>query len=293
MKTLIFLIFINVWIAEATNATALKIVSLSPNTTAIIHDLIEVANKGNLKTKTQLIGSIYYPGQPKYYHNYQNIGSFQALNIQEILRLKPDIVITWQGQTQPQVIELLARFGIKVLIFSASDLVDLGNAFAEIGTAIKLKNSGVQLQQKFIRALNELSKNNTLKRAGNKRPRVLLQLAQNPIFVAGGHGILNDIIKRCGGVNIFKNINKVSFEADLSAVLANNPKLIIILSHIPNWQKTTTSMWQRWQNLTAVKNGAIFQLSSEGISQFSPQIILGVKNICAILKSENSEFENE
>ncbi|WP_440993771.1 ABC transporter substrate-binding protein [Cysteiniphilum litorale] len=270
----------------ANTTKVFTVVSLSPNTTAIIHDVIEQATKENAKAEinTKLIGSIYYAGQPKYYENYQNIGSFQALNVEKIISLSPDLVITWTGQTQPQVIALLERFGIKVVVFNAEDLKSLAASFADIGASIQLKNAGIALQQNFVTQLQAIIKHKaTASVVKHHKPRVLLQLATQPIFVAGGSGILNDIVTQCGGVNLFKDMNNVSFQTNINAIIERNPSVIIMLSNITKWHIDQASMWQHWQDLLAVKNKHVFQLSSNGISQFSPQILTGVKNICDIL----------
>ncbi|GGF88827.1 vitamin B12-binding protein [Cysteiniphilum litorale] len=271
----------------ANTTKVFTVVSLSPNTTAIIHDVIEQATKENAKAEinTKLIGSIYYSGQPKYYENYQNIGAFQALNVEKIISLSPDLVITWTGQTQPQVIALLERFGIKVAVFNAEDIKSLATSFADIGASIQLKNAGTALQQSFVTQLQTIIKHNATPVVKRHKPRVLLQLSTQPIFVAGGSGILNDIVTQCGGVNVFKDIDNVSFQTNINAIVERNPNVIIMLSNITKWFIDQTSMWQRWQDLLAVKNKHVFQLSSDGISQFSPQILTGVKNICDILSA--------
>ncbi|WP_119329101.1 ABC transporter substrate-binding protein [Cysteiniphilum halobium] len=272
----------------ANTSKTFKVISLSPNTTAIIHDVIKQATKDNVKgaINTKLIGSIYYAGQPKYYENYQNIGSFQALNVEKIISLAPDLVITWNGQTQPQVIALLERFGIKVTVFNAKDLTSLATAFADIGASIQLKNAGTALQKTFLTQLQVfIKKKSAIATVKHNKPKVLLQLSTQPIFVAGGSGILNDIVKQCGGVNIFKDIHKISFQTNINAIIERNPNVIIMLSNTTRWYRDNVSMWQRWQDLLAVKNQQVFQLSSNGISQFSPQILTGLKNICAILSA--------
>ncbi|WP_440651954.1 ABC transporter substrate-binding protein [Cysteiniphilum sp. 19S12-1] len=290
MLFLFFVIFIllPLQLLYANTTRVFTVVSLSPNTTAIIHDVIEEAAKEQAKSviNTKLIGSIYYAGQPKYYENYQNIGSFQALNVEKIISLKPDLVITWAGQTQPQVIALLQRFGIKVAIFNADNLESLAASFADIGVSIQLKNAGIALQKSFLSKLWTITKQKSATLVLKQhKPTVLLQLSTQPIFVAGGSGVLNDIVTQCGGVNVFKDIDKVSFQTTINAIVERNPNVIIMLSNTAKWHSDKTSMWQRWQDLQAVKNKQVFQLPSNRISQFSPQILSGVKNICDILSA--------
>ncbi len=269
-------------------ANTTKVISLSPNTTAIIRNVIMFAQKTSEEDNAKLIATIYYPGQPEYYQQYENIGSFQALNVTKILMLKPDIVITWQGQTQPQTITLLERFGIKVKIFNADNLEELGKTFVEIGTAINLNQAATKLQLDFMHKINQATQN---KNKPKRSITLLFQLAEKPIFVAGGSGILNDIITRCGGENVFKSIKKVSFETDVSAILKENPQLIIMLGTMKTaWQKQPNSMWQQWTYLKAVKNHFVYQLSSDEISQFSPQIVTGIISMCDILSSANSQL---
>ncbi|WP_162902179.1 ABC transporter substrate-binding protein [Facilibium subflavum] len=258
----------------------LRVISLSPNTTEIIHEIISLVPKSQSKSSAHLVGSITYPGQPAYYQNLENIGSFQALNIEKILNLKPDLVITWQYQTPQQTLVLLKRFGIKVKVFQADNLQTLAKSFVRIGQVIGLKKQGQALAKQFSQALLAIRPKNF-----KIQPKVFLQLSNRPVFTIGGQGILNDIIEFCGGKNIFSKVNQISFEVNPAAILEYNPDFIIQTGSVSQnmFQRNAQSTWQKWPMLAAVKHKHIFVISGDSIAQYSLKIITGITQICDIL----------
>ncbi len=282
-----FLLFIvSFFISEAYGS--IRVISLSPNTTEIVHELIQLSDQD----KTLLVGTIYYPSQPSYYNNILSIGSYQGINVEAILKLHPTVVVTWKNQTPPQILALLKRFGIKVAIFNAESLIELANSFTQIAKLVSLEKEGIALKTKFKSQLQKIvqNANQSKDKAENintqQSPRVFLQLSQQPIFSIGGMGILNDIIHVCRGENIFDHVQKTSFQTVLSAVIKENPDVIIMLSSVAMskaYQTVTSSMWQNWPVINAVKEKRVYLLSSSVISQFSPKIITGVNAVCSIL----------
>ena len=268
----------------------IRVISLSPNTAEIVHELIQLVPE----SKTRLIASIHYPGAPDYYQQLERIGNFQSLNLEKILHLQPDIVVSWQGQTPVKAIALLRRFGIKVVIFHADHLTELASAFEKIADAIGLKKAGRVLSARFDHKLQRLLDK---KHAGNsKRPSVFLQLSQRPIFTVGGVGILNEVLELCGGRNLFGDINRRSFEVDLSAVLRRNPDVIIGLWGCHQKKRpfcVNQYMWQRWPMLRAVKTAQVYALSEGVLSQLSPKIIVGIQAVCDILQNASERQYNQ
>ena len=260
-----------------------KVISLSPNTTEIIYELINQRLDHN---NTQLLGSIYYPGQPDFYKKFANVGGFQAINIDKLLKLKPNLVITWQGQTQPQSIALLKRFNIPVKVYCANSLKALSQTFEDIGVDIKMPLSGQYLKNKFNQQLVEIKKQH---KKIAQPPSILLQIASHPIFVVGGQGILNDIIRFCGGYNVFAQTKKISFETSLPAVVQANPQIVIMLSTSQEVVRSKRNMWTKWYLMQAVKSQNIFDLPSVNISQYSPKLTKGVEQVCQILSNTKTQ----
>ena len=262
----------------------LRVISLSPNTTAIIYDLMQLTPAQNI---TKLIATIDYPNAPAYYEAFEHVGRFQALDINKILTLNPDVVITWKNQTPPSIIELLQRFGLTVKIFNAETLSQLGESFKDIAKTIGLAENGIRLYRAFLGKLATIKAKQHKSINHSMTKRVFFQISNKPIFTIGGVGILNEVIEFCGGENVFKSIPQVSFEVSPSAVLMANPDMIIQLSdHV---MSTENSPWYAWSFLKAVQSQQVFYLPASIISQYSPSIITGIQKICELMSDQLSQ----
>ncbi|MFZ9036393.1 MAG: ABC transporter substrate-binding protein [Francisellaceae bacterium] len=261
-------------------ANKLSVVSLSPNTTEIIYDLLQDGAPENV----ELTGILYYPGQPSYYAKFEDIGGYQAINIAKIIKLKPDVVITWKDQTDPKTLVLLRRFGINVSVFSAQTITELKKAVMEIGRALALSDIARESVRSFDHELKRIHE--TYGAADKNRPTVFIQIADKPLYGIGGVGIINDVIDFCGGKNIFANIDKISFMVNPEAILLKNPDYIIMLDGASkSINRVDDSVWQRALGLAAVKKHHVYRVSSAKIAQYSLKIISGITQICDILHS--------
>jgi ABC-type Fe3+-hydroxamate transport system substrate-binding protein len=257
---------------------ALRIVTLSPNLTVIVHDIIQNAQS----TKVKLVGTVRYQGEPAYFEKLTNVGDASAVNIEQILLLEPDVVLAWEGGGNIRSIAQLKSLGIHVISLKADSLEGIAILVRSVGVAIDLAQSANILANKYLVDLKALK---PIKHAIPES--VFLQLSTAPIYTVGNQGILPEILMFCGGKNIFENLSGMSVQVSPEAVLHNNPKVILLLSSVPpskkQYQKTIDSNWEKWSFLSAVKEGQIFQIDPNILSQNTPNILHGVKVVCEIL----------
>jgi ABC-type Fe3+-hydroxamate transport system substrate-binding protein len=259
---------------------SLRVVALSPNLTVIAHDIIQTST--SKQNNTKLVGTVRYQGEPTYFEPLTNVGNASAINIEQILLLKPDVVLAWEGGGNMRSIAQLKSLGIHVASLKADSLDDIAVLVRSVGAAIDLDKPANRLANKYLADLKALR---PIKQAMS--PSVFMQFSSVPIYAAGNQGILPEILAFCGGENIFHNLSGVSVQVSPEAVLQKDPKIILILSSTlhadKQYQETTASSWQQWQFLTAVKNNHIYQIDPNILSQNTPHILQGVRAVCKIL----------
>lgn len=88
-------------------SAAQRVISLAPSTT----ELAYAAGMGN----TLLAVSAYsdYPPAAK---QLEQVASWQGINLERILALKPDLVLAWRGGNPQRVLDQLASFGIPIFM---------------------------------------------------------------------------------------------------------------------------------------------------------------------------------
>ena len=259
---------------------ALRVVALSPNLTVIVHDIIQAsASKQN---KTKLVGTVRYQGEPAYFKQLTNVGDASAVNIEQILLLKPDVVLAWEGGGNIRSIAQLKSLGIHVISLKADSLEGIAVLVRSVGVAIDLVDPANQLANKYLVDLKTLKPiRHTIP------PSVFVQFSSVPIYTMGNQGILPEILAFCGGKNIFQNLSGVSVQVSSEAVLQKKPQVILLLSSAlrskKQYQETTESSWGKWTFLSAVKEDQIYQIDPNILSQNTPHILQGVKVVCGIL----------
>jgi ABC-type Fe3+-hydroxamate transport system substrate-binding protein len=166
-------------------------------------------------------------------------------NIEQILKLSPDIVIATE-LARPEALDKLRSFGFKVMVFEepksfediCSQFIKLGGVLGEAGKAEKIV---ADIKNKI-----EVLKKKSFSPAPRK---VLIQIGSNPLWVSAKNSFMNDIIEYAGGINIGpEKGGMISAEE----VLRQNPDVILIVDMgIGGEQK---KMWEHYPVINAVKN---------------------------------------
>jgi iron complex transport system substrate-binding protein len=103
--------------------------------------------------------------------------------------------------------------------------------------------------------------------------------------------LIGDIIKTCGGEQLFAKEQLLVPTVSREAVAQANPDLII--AGVDNPQvKTDWSMWKNLKNLSATKNDAFYEIESDIISKPGPRVLLGAQKICQAVERTRQQKQN-
>ncbi len=99
-----------------------------------------------------------------------------------------------------------------------------------------------------------------------------------------GQHLISDVIRLCGGINVFSGLSSLAPSIDIEAVLASNPDIIVVSGDEESRSKWLDD-WYKWPNLNAVKNGNLFFVPADLINRHTPRILLGAQLMCEQLES--------
>jgi ABC-type Fe3+-hydroxamate transport system substrate-binding protein len=112
-----------------------------------------------------------------------------------------------------------------------------------------------------------------------KRPSVLLQVWNRPVYTVGGRQLMSDALTVCGARNVFGDLPEPSPLIDIEAVIARNPD-IIIAAGPPGESAAWAADWKRFGTLSAVRNGRVVAFEDQGLSRLGPSVIDATENLC-------------
>jgi iron complex transport system substrate-binding protein len=184
-----------------------------------------------------------------------SVGSGSNVNIEAILQMKPDLVITWAWQ--PKVIRFMEEKGVRVIAVYPESIGDLYAVMELLGGLF-------QRQEKMATARAEMEGLFALVR--EKAAGYCPEERQKMVYLGGrsnsiscGLGINNDLLGLIGGINPAGAINQRSTLVSLEQIVVWNPEVIFIWGNAGYTAEDIINNPQ-WRHVRAVRDKRVFKL---------------------------------
>ncbi len=246
-----------------------RVVSTSPAVTEILF---------TIGADSLLVGRTDFCTYPPEAADIESIGGISNLNIEKILSLNPDLVIS--GSMIPQkATDQLARMGVPVVcVIEKQHFEDLFDNIAAIGSLVDRADEAAALNTSLRSRVPEKPT------ATNSSPTVyyVVGFGATGNFTAGGNTFINDIIEMAGGRNVAKDVTGWSYSTE--ALMNADPDYIMIRREdVDNFVRTSP-----YKRLTAVKKGHIIPIESGTVDLQVPRNIKAVETIKQALDSRTN-----
>jgi iron complex transport system substrate-binding protein len=262
-------------VAPAVAAERLRIVSLAPSLTEITY----AAGAG-----AALVGTVEYSDYPAAARQLPRVGDGWRVDVEQVLALRPDLVLAWTSGTPEATIEQLESVGLRVVPVPTFRLADVPAALRLIGRLAGTRSvaeiAAVRFEDEVLR-LRE-------RQADARVLTVFIQIDDQPLYTVGGRHVLSEVVELCGGRNVFAALTQVAPQVDVESVLARNPQVILSTD---DTVADPAAQWRRWPQLAAVRAGAVYALPSDLVARATPRLVEGVAATCAALDDARRRLE--
>jgi iron complex transport system substrate-binding protein len=251
---------------------ATRIISLAPNLTELLYE----AGAGD-----RLVGVVAYSDYPVAAQRVQRIGEAARLDTEQILSLKPDLVVAWKTGNNREDYERLERLGLKVYAVELDTITRIPDTIEDLGRLADTQEAAQASAAAFRGRFD------TLKRhyAGREQVSVFYQIWEQPLMTINGVHFISDVMRQCGGENVFAKLTLLAPTVDLEAVIAADPQVILI-----NASAGTPDYWRRWPAVTAARLGNLFTIHDDLISRPTSRLLDGMEQLCGILDTARSRI---
>ena len=237
-----------------------RIVSLSPATTEMLFEL----QLGHL-----IVGTTQYSDYPKEALKIKRIGPYQRPNLEMLLSLKPTLVIAVKEGVDT-VSSTLKKAKIPLVVLNTKSLLDFEENVRILSKAFDVESRGEELIRQWE---NNWSKIPTLK----KRIKVIIQVDQTPLILAGRQTHLNEVVEKCGALNVFqgKGYQKVSRET----LARFKPDKILTFRHLDR-NMTKSKIIDYWKSYPFLKDIKAQFFDPNGIGRLTLRLSDIASQIC-------------
>ncbi len=255
-------------------APAQRIVALAPSIT----ELAYAAGAGG-----RLVGVARYSDFPAAAKGIPQVGDASRIDLERVLSLKPDLVIGWKSGNQVADIERLETLGFKVYSVEPATLAAIPQLLRTVGL---LAGTGAIAQgaaDEFERGIAALRE----RYGARRKVRVFYEIWHTPLMTVNGRHMISDVIRLCGGSNVFTQLATLTPVVSLEGVIARQPEVVLGGSSATTPDEFA-AQWRRYEGFVKLRGVKAMYVDPDRIQRQTPRILEGAQTVCEHLEQVRS-----
>lgn len=247
-----------------------RAVSLAPNLTEIVF----AVGAGD-----KLIGVTSFCNYPEEAKKIRRIGDTMTPNIENIIALKPQIVLVSTASQIENFTKTLDDQGIAYFVTNPQNLEGIYKSIETVGDLFGRRDKAGEVVKSLQARFDGVRQ--AIEKADAKKVKVFLQISKEPLYTIGKESFLTDLIERAGGVSVTNAVETAYPKLSKEAAFALNPD-VIILSESEDNQAPNDA----FKNSPAARGDRVFKINADIISRPAPRIIDALEQLARALHPE-------
>ena len=269
--------------ALAAAAQPARIVSTSPGITEMLF---------SLGLGRKVAGVTTFCHHPPEAQRIAKIGSYTQPNLEEILALRPDLVIIQKNPIR--LGEQLAALRLRVLELDYDTVEGIYTSIRRIGDAAGAAAPAGTLTARIHAGLDDVRR----RTGGLKRARVMFVVGRTPgaieaLVVAGKGSYLDELMEIAGGENVFGDSSSAYPKITVEELLARRPDVIIDMGDMSETtgvteaqKRAVVALWGRLGLLPAVARQRVYAVASDIFVVPGPRAVDAARAFARMLHPE-------
>src|SRR5579859_4035237 len=253
-----------------------RIVSLVPSTSE------ELAALG---LASHIVGVDFYTNYPASVMKLPQVSDANGkYNIEQIVALKPDLVLSYGNLTQ-QYDSKLKSLGLNVVVLPVANFNQALQQILLVGRLTFTQDAASKLVGQLQQQIDQVKSVVT----GTPAPKVMIELdysTPGKPYVFGGGSFGDDLLIDANGTDIFHDNTSGQGYPQVSdeAVIAANPQYVI-LTEDPKYGGGPATVYKRpnWSNIDALKNKHVYYVNSDLMSRPGPRLVEGLRCVAQLV----------
>ena len=252
-------------------APAARIVALAPSIT----ELVYAAGAG-----AQLAGVPRFSDFPPQAAALPQIGDGSSIDAERVLSLRPNLVIGWKSGNRASDMARLERLGFKLFVIEPTALVDVPRVLRMIGALAGTAAQAEAAAHAFEDGLQVLR----ARYAGASSVRVFYEIWHEPLMTVNRQHMISDVLRLCGGENIFAELPVLTPVVSLEDVIARRPQVVLGGGSAVSADELA-ALWRRHADLAGLRGLPVLRIDPDAIQRQTPRVLSGAQQVCAALDS--------
>ncbi len=256
--------------AVCLSAPAERIAALSPGAT----ELVFAAGAGD-----RLVAVVAHSDYPPEAAEVPSVGNHTRVDLEALLALEPELVIGWITGNPAEQLERLERLGLPVFQIEPRRVEEIADAIERLAHLAGSEAVGEVEAARFRRRIAELAE----RYAESAPVSIFYQVWDSPLMTINDEHWIGEVVRLCGGVNVFADLDRLAPRISEEAVLAADPE-VILAGGMGEENRDWLDHWTRYPELTAVERENLFFVPPSLIQRPSPRLLEGSRLLCDALE---------
>jgi iron complex transport system substrate-binding protein len=248
-----------------------RIAALSPGAT----ELLFAAGAGD-----RVVAVVAHSDYPPEAGEIPSVGNHARLDLEALLALEPDLVVGWITGNPVEQLERLERLGLPVFQLEPRDIAGVAGAMERLASLAGSEREGRRAALAFREGMAELAE----RHAEAEPVSVFYQVWDSPLMTVNDAHWIGEVVRLCGGVNVFGDLDRLAPRIAEEAVLAADPE-VILAGGMGEANREWLAHWSRYPELTAVAADNLFFVPPSLIQRPTPRLLEGAGLLCEALET--------
>lgn len=225
-----------------------------------------------------VVGSVPGSDYPPEAHLLPQVGDGLRPDPERVAALRPDLLIAWQAGALRTLAPVLQAHALPVYYSDPRTLDDIPIALERFGALFGTQDVANRRAQDLRERLDALTR-----RYATRAPlRVFVQAGANPLYALGDAGIIGDVLRRCGAVNVFADQARAALQVSVESVLARHPDAIVAGASDAAEAAELRRIWQG-AGSAAAQRGHLYTLDADALYRPTGRLVDAAEQLCAQL----------
>src|SRR5437763_3365568 len=253
-----------------------RIVSLLPSTSEML---------GALQLQGRVVAVDYYTSYPPELASLPKVSDVNGkYNVEQIVALKPDLVLSWGGETK-EYDQQLKNLGLDVVDLPITNFSGVLQQILLVGRLTFTEDTSITVVKQLLLQINQVKATVV----GTTAPRVLLEVDDSTPgkpYIFGGSSFGDELLQDANGINIFHSNSSGGGYPQVTdeAIIAANPQFVI-LTEDPTYGGNPALVYKRpnWGSLDALKLHQVYRINVNIMQHPSQRLVEGLRCLAQLI----------
>ena len=244
---------------------AQRVITLAPSAT----ELVYAAGAG-----ADIVATDRSSDYPPVVRTLPRVGDVMQINDEAVLALHPTLVVGWQPSGSTAALATrLADLGIPLIYANPKTLEDIPKLIRSLGQRLGTQATADSKAQHLSQQIA------ALKAPPGPPQTVFIEVSADPLYTLGRDPLTNDILKRCGGRNLYAGSRIAAPQVSAESVLHLNPDVVIMSPYGHDTLEARRQWWAQ-HGLPAARDGHFYAVDPDWLHRPGPRLIKAALTIC-------------